>query len=87
MKTYLISYDLKKNRDYEELYKKLKSYTNWAHISESLWAIISDKGAAGLRDEIKTAMDNDDSVFVILSGKEAAWSNVICNGEWLQKNL
>lgn len=87
MVTYLISYDLKKVRNYDELYEKIKSYSNWAHINESLWAIITTKSASEVRDELKRVMDKDDSVFVIKSGQEAAWSNVICKKEWLKNNL
>jgi hypothetical protein len=32
-------------------------------------------------------MEEDDSLFVLKSGKEAAWKNVVCKSEWLKNNL
>lgn len=32
MKVYQINYDLRKQRNYEALINKIKSYTEWAHL-------------------------------------------------------
>lgn len=90
MKCYIISYDIKDNSqtyDYSELEKAIKSYGTWAHINKSVWAIVTTKNAKEIRDYLKTKMDFNDSIFVIKSGTEAAWSNVICKDEWLKNNL
>ncbi len=86
--TYLISYDLSDEDSYEDLYDYIKSYNSWAHISESLWAIKTNKNAKKIRDEIVDVIDDEDStIFVIKSGVEAAWINVICKNAWLKDNL
>lgn len=41
MKVYQINYDLRKQRNYEELYKKIMSLGNWCHPLESCWLIVS----------------------------------------------
>ena len=87
MNCFIISYDLRKEKDYEALYEAIKSYSNWAHITDSTWAVLTTKGAKEVRDYIKSKMDSDDRIFVIKSGVEAAWSNVICDNEWLKDNL
>ena len=87
MKCYIISYDLRGNRDYGSLYKAIKSYPNWAHITESTWAIVTEKTAVQVRDHLCQVIDRDDRVFVVRSGAEAAWHNVICKDEWLKENL
>ena len=84
---YIISYDLKKKRDYASLYKAIKSYETWAKINESTWAIVTDQKAAEVRDFLLKNMDDDDCLFVIKSGLVAAWRNVGCKNEWLKKNL
>ena len=43
MKVYQINYDLRKQRNYEELYKKIMSLGNWCHPLESCWLIVSEK--------------------------------------------
>lgn len=87
MSCYIISYDLRKQRDYESLYKEIKGYGTWAHITESTWAIVTEKTAIQVRDHLASCMDNDDGLFVIKSGVEAAWRNLLCKSEWLKGNL
>ena len=86
-KTYLITYDIPKGSDYEELYEYIKSFGTWAHIAESLWAVKSDQTAVDIRNEIQVLVSDDSTIFVIKSGIEAAWSNVICRNQWLKDSL
>ena len=87
MSTYIITYDLKNTRNYNELYEYIKSYGSWAHINESTWAIVADQSASEIRDQLKNHLETDDLIFVIRSGTEAAWTNVLCSDKWLKKNL
>lgn len=87
MNCYIISYDLKNQRDYEALYEAIKSYGTWAHILESTWAVVTDQKASEIRDHLREHTDEDDALLVVKSGHEAAWKNVICTNEWLKKNL
>ena len=87
MTCYVISYDLVKKRDYEGLYKAIKAYGTYAHITESTWAIVTTDEAKQIRDNLQKHIDSDDRIFIIKSGKEAAWRNVLCKDKWLQDNL
>jgi hypothetical protein len=87
MTCYIISYDLRGERDYEPLYEAIRSYKTWAHITESTWAIVTTKTAVQVRDHLSSVMDQDDRLFVVKSGVEAAWIKVICKSEWLKGNL
>lgn len=88
MSCYIISYDLRKpGRNYNSLYEAIKSYGTWAHILESLWAIVTTKSAVEIRDHLLQHMDANDGLFVVKSGTEAAWRNVICRNEWLKEEL
>lgn len=87
MKCYIISYDLRNDRNYDALYKAIKSYPKWAHVVESTWAVVTTRKAVQIRDYLTTKVDDDDRVFVIKSGTEAAWKNSICRNEWLKDNL
>ncbi len=89
MKCYIVSYDLKSgsNFDYQRLYDAIKGYETWAHINESLWAVVTDQTAIQVRDNLKQYIDQGDSLFVLKSGVEAAWAKVICHDEWLKKYL
>lgn len=87
MTCYIISYDLRKTRDYESLYSAIKSYSKWARITESTWAVVTSKSAVEIRDHLASVMDGDDRLFVVKSGVEAAWRNSRCKNSWLQDNL
>lgn len=87
MTCYIISYDLRKQRNYDNLYEAIKSYGTWAHILESEWAIVTSQSSAEVRDFLIKHIDSDDGLLVIKSGHEAAWRSVSCPNEWLQKNL
>jgi hypothetical protein len=83
----MISYDLRKKRDYEKLYEAIKSYGTWAHILESSWAIVTDQSASSVRDRLIKFIDNDDGLFVLKSGVEGAWRSVLCIDDWLKDHL
>ncbi|MCW7475638.1 hypothetical protein [Leptospira levettii] len=86
--TYIISYDIpKKNQNYEKVYDYLKGFGTWAHITESLWGIKSEKSASEIRDDLVKIAGTEANIFVLRSGVESAWKNVLCSNKWLQDNL
>jgi hypothetical protein len=89
MQTYLISYDLldSETEDYDKIFEYIKSYGTWAHITESLWGVKTEKNAVQIRDELQEIVKDGSAIFVIKSGVEAAWGNVICRNKWLKDNL
>lgn len=85
---YIISYDLcQPHRDYTGLYAALKSFPLWGRLTESTWAIITDKSHIEIRDILIKYIDNNDRLIVILSGKSAAWTKVLAPNEWVKNNL
>lgn len=87
MPAYIISYDLRKKRDYEALIDAIKAYGTWGHITESTWAVVTSTSAVDVRDNLTPYMDADDRLFIVKSGVEAAWVNVISRNEWLKEHL
>lgn len=87
MATYIISYDLRKVRDYKSLYEAIDVFSKKAKVLESLWAINTTNTAVQLRDNLSQYMDNDDWLFIIKSWGESAWKKVLCSNEWLKENL
>lgn len=88
MPAYLISYDLgQPGRNYDGLTSAIKTYGAWAHVTESTWVVVGDTTALHVRDHLAQYLDRNDRLFVLRSGTEAAWSNVLCKNEWLKKNL
>jgi hypothetical protein len=74
-------------RNYDALYEAIKSYGTWGKITESTWAIVTNQNSNQIRDYLAKFTDNDDRIFVMKGGGEAAWQNVIAENDWLQKHL
>ena len=88
MKTYLITYELKTNRyNYQNLFDAIRSYTAWGRINESTWIIKTSQSALEIRNFLNNYLDYNDSIFVIITNKEAAWNNVMASNDWLKNNL
>jgi hypothetical protein len=85
--TYLISYDSADTADYDPLYKAIKSFGAWAHITESLWAVKTEKTAVEIRDRLLKELREDSRILVVKSGVESAWRNPICSNQWLKEHL
>ena len=83
----IINDDLNKFKDYESLFEAIKTYGTWGKILKSCWAVVTTKSAEQVRDHLLTVMDSDDGIFVVKSGKEAAWKNIECSSDWLKNNL
>jgi len=64
MPRYIISYDLRKKRDYKTLYDELAKF-NAVSILESDWCFERiNTNAKGLRDYFKKFIDDDDGLFI-----------------------
>ena len=85
--TYIISYDMAGEGNYDTLINHIKSYGTWAHITESTWAVVSQKSATEIRDEVKKHLNNGSRLIVVKSANVAAWSNVLCTNKWLKENI
>ncbi len=88
MSSKIICYDLcAPGRNYDELYKTLKSYDVWAHVTESTWFVKTSESCVQVRNNLLSKMDNNDRLFVAELTGEAAWYRVICNDDYLIKHL
>lgn len=88
--TYTISYDLNKpGKDYQDLYKKIKSLgSTWCHPLDSTWYLVSEYSAAQIRDALLSVMDNSDELLVTTASAPGSWhglSNEV--SQWLRNNL
>lgn len=86
MKLYQICYDLRApERNYEELYKAIRSYGNWAHPLESTWIVQTMQSASDVAQFLRKYTDANDGLLVTRWDGEAAWYNVNAEaGEWMK---
>ena len=88
MSSKVIEYDLRSpGRNYDALYEAIKSYGTWAHLTESTWFVKTEKTCVQFRDRLLDVIDSNDRLFVGELTGVAAWNSVICNNDYLKKNL
>ncbi len=88
MKVNQINYDLRNQRNYQDLIAKIKSYGTWAKPLESCWLIVTEQSASQIRDSLSSVMDNDDGLLVTRLQGEAAWRNLSSDlSSWLKEKL
>ncbi|AXG89535.1 hypothetical protein ACPTG9_05870 [Enterococcus faecalis] len=86
MSVYAITYDLKKpNQDYDALNGKIKSLGAYSKRFDSFWLVDSSLSASEIRDNLKTEIDSNDSLFVIQTKEHWASLNLAKGAtEWLK---
>lgn len=84
MARFMVSYDLSKpGRNYEDLYKVLKSFDHVRPL-ESVWFLWSSLSREAIREKIKAALDPNDHLLVT-SITYSAWYNLKPEvGKWLE---
>lgn len=84
----IITYDLcSPDRKYNTLYNKIKSYSKWARISESSWLVSTTDTCKQVADNLKSALDSNDRLFIAELTGEGAWFNTLCEGDYLKENI
>lgn len=73
-----ISYDLHKpDKNYDAVIAKIKTLGNWAKIHYSYWYVNSQFTAQQACDAVWSAMDANDSVYVVdATHNNAYWRNI-----------
>lgn len=84
---YIISFDVSDGGDRESLLAAIKSYGTWSRITESTFAVVTDESAKDLTEYLGAHIRDDDRLFVVRAGVEAAWTEIRCRPEWLKKHL
>jgi hypothetical protein len=88
MPMYLISYDLRKVRNYEPLWKALRDW-NSARLLESVWLADLAGPAQTVRDLLASFIDGDDGIAVIELKPNFDWGTLRCQTagtQWLRNH-
>lgn len=75
MALFTLTYDLRKQRNYDELYEELKNFKS-IRILESTWCFNRfNTSSSGLRDHFRNFIDPDDGLFVAEVNDWASWAS------------
>ena len=86
MPMYVISYDLRKARNYEPLWKQLRDW-GAERLLESFWLADLKGPAQTVRDLLIKHIDNDDGIAVIELKPNFDWGTLRCQAggtQWLK---
>jgi hypothetical protein len=88
-KTYLVIFQIAERANREKLRGAMKLLASYCPLSNTAWAIVSDKPASELRDNFAKFVVNPDRLYVIEAGGTGAWRNAISkeHTDWLKANL
>lgn len=76
-RTLIITYDLHKpGQNYDALIAKIKAYGTWAFLTRSTYLIMTANTVVQVRDNLKTVLDSNDSLFVGVAPPPSAWTGL-----------
>lgn len=89
MTCYVVTFEISAPAIRASVRTQLQSFSGYCPIHANCWAILTDKTAAQVRDQVMAVMTPTDRVFVVRSGTEAAWRGAYGeeNTTWLKTNL
>lgn len=90
MSCYIVAFQGQELETRKKIRERLRTYENYCAINNSCWAVVTDSSAASIRDDIGELLQPGDRLFVVRSGVESAWRNVLnkqTSNEWLKRNL
>lgn len=89
MALYLMSYDLRKVRNYAALHKQLNAWSA-QRVLESVWLAQLTGPAEKVHEILRTHIDGDDGLFVIELSSHAEWATIRVKPEglrWLRAHI
>ncbi len=82
MTCFIISYEAATKESNKIIIKTIQNYKINNQIFENTWAVVTDDEATDIRDALKQVISPEDRIFIMKSGAEAGWANVICEKSW-----
>jgi len=87
-RTYIVIFEIAQKVNQEKVIEYLKTFNGWARITDNSFAVrTTNLKAKDIRDAIINFKGENDRLFIIKSGLEAAWSNARGRNQWFKDNL
>ena len=87
MAVFIVTYDLNKEANRPKIVPKIKDISGvWAKLSESSYAVATDKSAGDVFNFLKPLLDDNDQLYVITLKKPYAGRGSKEVNDWLENN-
>lgn len=82
---YLVSYDLRKSKDYARIEKTLERYAVRARVLLSQWLIQTDETSDQIIAAVRAGVDADDGILVTEVTKNMQWRNTLITDDLMRR--
>ena len=87
-RTYIVIFQIANKSKENQIIEFLKTFNGWARITDNSFAVkTKDLKATDIREQLLKFKDENDRLFIVKSGVEAAWSNTRGRNQWFKDNL
>lgn len=90
MSSYIVTFQAKELETRKKIREALRTYEGYCALHNTCWVVVTDLKAKAIRDQIGELVEPGDRIFVVRSGTEGAWRNVLnstSSNDWLKRNL
>ena len=87
MSVKIITYDLNNESNRPDIVGDIKSYSSWARLSESSYAVSTSDTPTDIYNALKKHIDNDDQIYIVQMRKPWNGFGPKTINEWLNNNL
>ena len=90
MDTYLISFELNRRNDYNQVSEHIRKFPKWARIMENVWIVKSESKLTDVRDGISSLINNYGGSVFVVKINNSAWGTYSVSKEvtdWMKENI
>lgn len=90
MDSYLISFHLNNQEDYDQVSERIRSYPKWARVMKNVWIIMSDSKITDIRGGISSIINDNGGSVLVIKVNHAAWGTYAVDRDvtdWMKENI
>jgi len=90
MDSYLISFQLNNQKDYNKVSDCIRECSKWARVMDNVWIIKSDRKLTDIRDNISSLIKNSGGSVLVVRISNDAWGTYSVSTEvtdWMKNNI
>lgn len=90
MDSYLISFHLNNQNDYNQVSERIRSYPKWARVIENVWFVQSDSKLTDIRESISSLINGNGGSVLVMKVNNDAWGTYAVDKEvtdWMKENI
>lgn len=90
MDSYLISFHLNNQENYNQVAERIRNYPKWARVMENVWFVKSDSKLTDVRESISSIINESGGSVLVIKVNNDAWGTYSVDNEvtnWMKDNI